>query len=350
MDYLKPFTDERIDAPPLSEWVNLYPQFKTRCIYQVLHDSDKTKRGRIVPDKIMLLCRSSTSKEKYELLDLRNKQGYWCYFSYNWMGEDDPIERRNDYVTEIIAWVAEIDDLPKEEQFELVNKLHCQPSMIVESKRSLHLYRFCDTTATKDNWLRISQNITAKIGGDIKAPKLAGLFRIPGFYHSKDPASPFLVKCLYIDTGLIYSETEMLTEFPDTAENKRKFWFQNKNSFAMYDCPPKDNHLKELMKKRIVRKNVREELSELDNIMMLELLSWSSLVNWETFSFKATSWGSKQIRVNGKATSSRIDREGKIGSSDKWWPTWLQWLKWYGNSYKDILRYIKKNYSYLLSN
>jgi hypothetical protein len=36
---------------------------------------------------------------------------------------------------------------------------------------------------------------------------------LPGYYHQKDATNPYLVRCLYIDPGLVYTEDEMIENF-----------------------------------------------------------------------------------------------------------------------------------------
>jgi len=52
--------------------------------------------------------------------------------------------------THINTWIAECDELPKEEQMQLIEKAPIKPSCVIESKSSYHIYYF-SKDATREN-------------------------------------------------------------------------------------------------------------------------------------------------------------------------------------------------------
>jgi len=66
-------------------------------------------------------------------------------------------ERKKENVKKLNSRIIECDELSKDEQFNLIEKAPLKPSLIIESKKSLHLYYFCDETATFDNWAIVNQ-------------------------------------------------------------------------------------------------------------------------------------------------------------------------------------------------
>ena len=53
-----------------------------------------------------------------------------------------PGERDKASVTHINAWACEVDNLSKEDQLKLISVSPIAPSLIVESHKSFHMYRF----------------------------------------------------------------------------------------------------------------------------------------------------------------------------------------------------------------
>jgi hypothetical protein len=335
-------TSTRITNPTPKEFADNYPYFRTHCAYQVFDDVKKESwsGARVVGMRQYIPYDWIVKRLLYE-----NKKWKWIFFSYNPM--TNPSVRGNIHVMKVVTRVAEIDakhGQEKKQQLLHINKLWQPPSCVVESKNGYHCYRFADDTATKENRHRICQNITAHIGWDPNAPKLWWVFRIPGFCHNKDPANPFLVKCVYIDPSVIYSEQQMLSWFKDT----------KKNCYTEFDKRVKKDLFVAYRKRVNLTTSQKwdtlyKHLSQLDNRDMLYLFSWTWLVRNEHFSFKQNTDWTEQIIVDGNPTSCWIDRSWNIWSSDWGWPTRIQWVLWYRTcSYQELVSYIKQYYPSLL--
>jgi hypothetical protein len=192
---------------------------------------------------------------------------------------------------------------------------------VVETRRGFHLW-FLARDANPDNYRAVvNDRLLPFFGADPAVKDLARVLRVPGFYHMKDPADPFLVRV--VDrTGAVYTESEMLEAFPDFGGAQRK--------------------LKE--RRRQVRQRLDPEGSDfweraysLDCEAALARLSGHAAVDGEQYDFKRLGNGNTRIVVNGELTGLWIDQNGKIGSGDRGGPGVAQWLKWFHNrTYREV--------------
>lgn len=301
----------------LQDFMTQYPDFEN-CTIETF-DDNKARSD------IGLHKRLSTID--FDVLNKLNQRWSAVFFSVNPMEKG---ERKQESVTKIVTWVCEIDNMSKENQWKLIEKSPLPPSCIIESKNSLHLYRF-SKDGTIDNRVKIGTGLMKFFSWDPKVCKDYGwLLRLPWFMHMKDPDDPFLVKLISIDANIKYTEKEMLDAFPvvdAVVEVKQYEW-----SYAsQYDW-------------------IRGEISKWDNEQMLRELSGKNIINGEAISFKKNPNGTKQIVVNGKPSGAWIDTKGMIWSHSKGGPTRIQFVLWYKTiNRSQLLRYIKDNYSYKLS-
>jgi hypothetical protein len=224
----------------------------------------------------------------------------WCgvFFTINSISWD---KRRQANVSDINARAVEIDHLSKEDQVKLIELSPLVPSCVVESKRSYHLYWFAENW-TKENWRKIMRWVRNFFGWDHKIITEERVMRLPWFDHCKQLEDRYETNWLPMSSRK-YTEEQMINAFPDTTnkkeQEKKMKLFMNSDDFWT-------------------------RAKSINNEHMLVSLSWSKFVNGETIEVK-----SGQIYVNGHATSSWIDANGKIGSHDNWWPNWTNWLSWY---------------------
>ena len=217
--------------------------------------------------------------------------------------------------THINTWIAECDDLPKEEQMQLIEKAPIKPSCVIESKSSYHIYYFAKD-ATRENreqvnrWLREYYHWDQSICSD-----LSRILRLPWTNHNK--TEPYKITCLYLDQTY-YTEKEMLQAFPYEKQEKLKY----------------QSVIKPVHKAR----NLREVMARQSNKYMLDRVSRSSLVKWEDIEYKDNKNWTHQIYVNWESTWSWIDASDFIGSTKNWWPTWIQRCEFYWNTKSDIAK------------
>lgn len=302
----------------LTERIKVYPNFR-KCSIQTFNEQDKNEKSqsRILP-------MTDENLEKCE--KLQSLLPYGIYFSVNPMEE---WKRDKASVKSIQTWICDIDSWTKEEQLDLIWNAPLTPSLVVESVHGFHLYYLADNPLTEEQftnwnrWLKNYYNGDAKVCSDT-----ARVLRIPWFYHQKWEK----VMVEYRDDlsgGMLYSVEEMTNAFPNQTET---------NPWVVKQREQLNKNLNE-------NDDFWTKASELDNKEMLEEFSWTGWVNWDRITFKKNTAWTEQIYVNNKSTGCWIDRNGLIGSSDKWWPTWIQWLKWYGVvDWKELAKDLKKNH------
>lgn len=307
----------------LIKWMWIYPNF-SQCSIQTFNEKDKEEKSQS-----RILEMTGINLEKCE--KLQSMLPYGVYFSVNPM---EPGKRDKASVKKIQTWICDIDDQNKGHQLELIEKAPLKPSLVVESVHGFHLYYLAESDLTEEEfengnwWLKNYYNGDPKVCRDT-----ARVLRIPGFYHQK--GEPILVKYREdLSSQKRYTPEQMYEAFPDQSDTTpgRVKQREQLNSF------------------------IREEDGfwtkawELDSKSMLEELSWSSWVWNDLITFKRNSSGTEQIYCNGKSTGCRIDRNWLIGSADKGWPTWIQWLKWYGLvDWKQLAEYLKDRHPELES-
>ena len=287
----------------LIERIKVYPNFR-QCSIQTFNEQDKEEKSqsRILP---------MTDENLQKCEKLQSLMPYGIYFSVNPM---ESWKRDKNSIKKIQTWICDIDSGTKDEQLELINNSPAKPSLVVESVHGFHLYYLADRDLTESEfadwnfWLRNYYNWDIKVCRDT-----ARVLRIPWFYHQKWEK----VMVVYRDDlscGMLYSVAEMQEAFPNQTETTP--WIEKQRKQLNTNLNEEDDF--------------RRKASELDSKSMLEEFSWSWRVSWDSITFKKNSSWTEQIYVNGRSTWCRIDRNGFIGSGDKWWPTWIQWLKWYG--------------------
>lgn len=131
--------------------------------------------------------------------------------------------RDEENVTEI-KWVfVDMDEGSKEEMWERIQKSPLYPSMIIESKRSYHLYWRVDVA--KANWSRIINGLIQFFDGDPAISSMNEVLRLPGFNHMKNENDPYLITVKEI-SGYVYTEEDLIKNFPYVSPDmqfERKF-------------------------------------------------------------------------------------------------------------------------------
>lgn len=300
-----------------------YPNFK-ECTIQTFCD-DKSKDDKSLAHKF---SQRTTSRDEIKKL---NDKWAWIFFSINSMKE---WERDKESITRINAWACEIDGMDKELQRKLIEIAPIYPSLIVESKNSYHMYRYAKNW-TKENWNKICWGLRNFFDGDPAiASDVSRVLRIPGFYHLKDSNNPF--KCtVYGWTSMYYTESEMLKAYSDTmTASEKKEQAQRKE---------------DQIRKEIDNDDFWERVKAMDTKAMLQKISWTSMVSYETIDFKRNSNWTEQILVNGKSTWCWLDKLWKIGSTDKWWPNRTNRVFRYGRvDGKELYQWIAKEFPMMI--
>jgi hypothetical protein len=260
-------------------------------------------------DKRLVMCGKPT-KESVQRLGGLNNKGAGIFFTPNSFPSG---VRKQGKCTKVNAWFFEIDDIPIEEQWEKIESGPFMPSLIVQTRKSLHCY-FLAKNATIENFRNIQKGLIQYYGADRACKDITRVLRIPGFYHMK--ADPVKVKIVH-DEGNYYSEEDMLKEFPFKELKKVKH------------------------KKKETPSKFWDVVSKLGNKLMLERISGSSMVGGDVISFRARPSGGEYIDVNGEPADAWLDEQGMIGSGKGGGPTYIQWLEYYKNTKGEIAQWLK---------
>jgi AAA domain len=81
------------------------------------------------------------------------------------------------------AFFVEIDDLPLDEQHRRFDGSPLQPSIRLETRKSVHAYWLIEGGCTEDEWRDMQARLIAFFGGDEKIKNPARVMRLPYFYH-----------------------------------------------------------------------------------------------------------------------------------------------------------------------
>lgn len=296
-------------------WV--YPN-ADKLLYQYFDDSGERKQELSGYPKRL-------NEDSLKLLEEKNEQWSWIFFTVNGFDEQD---RKQDKVKYINAWICEIDGVDKAFQRKLVNLCPLKPSIIVESKNSYHLYWFA-IDWTLENREKICNWLRNFFDGDPNVITLERVLRLPWFDHCKDPENRFPIKvkhvneCTQEDTSngmkwiaKSYTEEQMMKAYPNfkTVAEKKKEMKKVERSMNKDDW------------------DFRHRVSQFNCEEMLTVLSWTAYVNGDDIEFVMNTDWTKQILIDGKSTACWIDKSWFIGSKNWWWPTWIQWITWYGHN------------------
>ena len=258
-----------------------------------------------------------------------NQQGFGIFHLVNEF--DGP--RRAERCVKLCYWYVDMESGDKtHEQRVILENSPCVPSFVIETKRGFHVYWKC-IDATLTNYRHILRDrLIPYFNADPSASDVTRLLRRPGFFHMKDPKDPFYVDYIYANS-VAYSEREMFYFFPDHKREVEQKKEQIKKKINHTNCSTIDKN-----------GDFWDKVWSLNCEEALAVLSGSDAVGGEMYTFRDHRNGTKQILVNGKYSGAWIDHEGHIGSHSNGGPTIAQWLKWFGNSWKETIEIIKNRF------
>ena len=141
-----------------------------------------------------------------------NNQGYGIFMSINGAKLDKDVEK-------IAAQFYESDSLSFEEQFERINKFPLRPSLIVKTRKSLHVY-FLVKNAEVAKFRGIQKRLAAHFEGDSNICNESRVMRLPFFHHNKQ--EPYMCELIEYNPELIYSQEQIEDCLPDIELTKEK--------------------------------------------------------------------------------------------------------------------------------
>ena len=142
------------------------------------------------------------------LVNQRDRQG--VFFVVN------PGGHRDDAIGGVAAHFVEADDLPLADQYANFQTFPLEPSIIVQTRKSLHGYWLLQPPATAatdqapalSQFSPIQKALAAVFKGDPVICNRSRVMRLPGFFHNKK--EPVLVTCLKFDPQLRYTQADIL--------------------------------------------------------------------------------------------------------------------------------------------
>ncbi|MGG5460594.1 DNA primase family protein [Clostridium sp. B9] len=112
-------------------------------------------------------------------------------------------------IKKINAQFFECDTLSLEEQLDNISKFPIEPSIIVQTRKSLHVY-FLIKDGEVERFRGIQKKLAKYFNGDGSCINESRVMRVPGFYHCKE--EPVRVKCIKLNPSLVYTQDELEKE------------------------------------------------------------------------------------------------------------------------------------------
>ncbi|MBO3387969.1 DNA primase [Clostridium perfringens] len=142
-------------------------------------------------------------QSKSKVLMAHNEANRGIFFVVNSGGNSD---RK---INKINAQFFECDTLSLEEQLENISKFPLEPSIIVQTKKSLHVY-FLIKNGKVEKFRDIQKKLAKHFNGDGSCINESRVMRVPGFYHCKEET--VRVKCIKFNPNLFYTQDDLERE------------------------------------------------------------------------------------------------------------------------------------------
>ena len=163
------------------------------------------------------------------LLKSHNEQNRGIFFVVNYGGHDD------ESITRINAQFVEMDDLSFEEQQKAVDEFPLPPSMIIKTRKSLHVYWFVKN-ARVDRFRNIQKGLVKHFHGDPMCVNESRVMRLPGFNHCKKEPVP--VECILFHPERKYTQEQLTEALPEIGETntEAKCGHEKGLELLLYGC------------------------------------------------------------------------------------------------------------------
>lgn len=155
-----------------------------------------------------LECALESLATKMDALKKHNAQNRGIYFVINYGGHEDAD------ITRINAQFVECDELSIKEQLAQMEAFPIEPSVVVRTKKSLHIY-WLMKDAKVEKFRLVQKRLIRQFHGDQVCINESRVFRLPGFYHCK--GEPFMVQCIKYNPELRYTQAELETFLPEVS-------------------------------------------------------------------------------------------------------------------------------------
>lgn len=144
-----------------------------------------------------------------DVLEQKNKLGYGIFAAING-------GRKDEDVRSVKAQFFEADDLPLAEQMKRIREFPLEPSVLVQTRKSIHAY-FKTVSGNVGRFTEIQKRLALHFGGDRTISNLSRVMRVPGFMHNK--AEPVLVRLLECHPERVYTQDELDEHLPELTVN-----------------------------------------------------------------------------------------------------------------------------------
>ncbi|WP_415341577.1 phage/plasmid primase, P4 family [Clostridium perfringens] len=192
-------------------------------------------------------------QSKSKVLMAHNEANRGIFFVVNSGGNSD---RK---INKINAQFFECDTLSLEEQLENISKFPLEPSIIVQTKKSLHVY-FLIKNGKVEKFRDIQKKLAKHFNGDGSCINESRVMRVPGFYHCKE--EPVRVKCIKFNPNLFYTQKDLEREL-SCSESE---FIVNDDNYIRLESYISNYHsdLQEstLLNKENISENYRKSISE----------------------------------------------------------------------------------------
>ncbi|MGU8121342.1 DNA primase family protein [Clostridium perfringens] len=192
-------------------------------------------------------------QSKSKVLMAHNEANRGIFFVVNSGGNSD---RK---INKINAQFFECDTLSLEEQLENISKFPLEPSIIVQTKKSLHVY-FLIKNGKVEKFRDIQKKLAKHFNGDGSCINESRVMRVPGFYHCKE--EPVRVKCIKFNPNLFYTQEDLEREL---SYSESEFIVNDDNYIRLESYISNYNsNLQEstLLSKENISENYRKSISE----------------------------------------------------------------------------------------
>jgi hypothetical protein len=128
-------------------------------------------------------------------------------------------------------------EVQKKAYLPTIHNLQLKPSVIVETKRGYQFHWFLkDSTITDiEQYEALQRAMQEKLDCDPRAIGAERLWRLPGFYHWKDPDDPFMCRIVYADYSKRYGFSELVHKF---GGKKKVAAIKKKRAIGQYSGKP----------------------------------------------------------------------------------------------------------------
>jgi putative DNA primase/helicase len=179
-------------------------------------DAGETVCLRVFDDKkagtfkgAKLECATGKIASILETLQKHNAKNRGIFFVVNYGGHEDTD------ITRINAQFVECDSLSFEVQLAQIEAFPIEPSLIVRTQKSLHVYWLMKDAKVED-FRRVQKRLIAQFHGDPTCVNESRVLRLPGFEHRK--GDPVMVECVKFSPELRYTQPELEAVLPELPE------------------------------------------------------------------------------------------------------------------------------------